>query len=131
MASTRVLVCGGRKFQNWELLRDTLDNLCFERGWTHPPDEYGNTLPNVTIIEGGAKGADYLAADWAMINWTRLETYKADWEQYGRSAGYIRNKQMLEEGKPDLVVAFPGGVGTAMMVKIAREAGVEVIEVDG
>ena len=55
--------------------------------------------------------------------------YRADWEGLGRKAGPIRNQQMLDEGKPDLVVAFPGGRGTANMMRIAREAGIEVIEV--
>jgi hypothetical protein len=50
------------------------------------------------------------------------------WNKCGIGAGYFRNVQMLEEGKPDLVVAFLGGKGTAMMVKIARAAGVEVRE---
>jgi hypothetical protein len=46
-------------------------------------------------------------------------------------AGPIRKQQMLDEGKPDLVVAFPGGRGTAHMVRIARAAGIEVIEASG
>ena len=52
-----------------------------------------------------------------------------DWEKHGRAAGPIRNKLMLDEGRPDLVVAFPGGRGTANMVKQASAASVEVIEV--
>ena len=52
--------------------------------------------------------------------------YPANWKKHGRAAGPIRNKQMLEEAKPDLVIAFPGGAGTANMVKQAREAGVKV-----
>lgn len=54
--------------------------------------------------------------------------YHADWNAHGRSAGPIRNAKMLAEGKPDLVVAFPGGKGTAHMVGIARKAGVPVVE---
>lgn len=53
----------------------------------------------------------------------------ADWEDLGRKAGPIRNQRMLDDGRPELVVAFPGGPGTAHMCRIAREAGVEVIEV--
>jgi hypothetical protein len=53
----------------------------------------------------------------------------ADWAGLGRKAGPIRNEQMLSEGQPHLVVAFPGGRGTAHMVGIARAAGVEVIEI--
>jgi hypothetical protein len=57
--------------------------------------------------------------------------YMADWDGLGRKAGPIRNQRMLDEGKPDLVIAFPGGRGTADMVRRAREAGVEVVELAG
>jgi predicted Rossmann-fold nucleotide-binding protein len=50
------------------------------------------------------------------------EDYPADWTKHGKSAGFVRNKQMLEEGKPDVVIAFPGGTGTAMMIKLVEEA---------
>lgn len=130
----RILICGGRTFatkiksQRYFLFR-TLDQLCKDRGWISGPDEHENWLPRVFVIAGGAKGADTAAIDWAINSWCPYQEYPADWETHGRSAGYIRNKQMLVEGKPDLVVAFPGGKGTAMMVKIAKDANVEVIEV--
>lgn len=125
----RILVCGGRNYTDRYHLFNILDDICTDRGWNSPKDEYGNCLPEVVVISGKARGADTHAADWAIVNWTGLEEYPADWDQYGKSAGYIRNKQMLTEGKPDLVVAFPGGAGTANMVKIARQAGVEVMEI--
>ena len=140
----RVLVCGGREFGNlpdqddptwmakykeYRFGMDTLTRLSL--GWpSSEPDKYGNTLPLVTIISGGAKGADSMAEDWAIVHWCSFKEYKADWNKHGKAAGPIRNQQMLEEGKPDLVVAFPGGRGTADMVKRAREAGVKVIEVE-
>lgn len=91
-------------------------------------EEYVST-DEYTIIEGGAKGADALAVDFSCTYGTKLEDFSADWEQFGKRAGYLRNKQMLEEGKPDLVVAFPGGKGTAMMVRLAKEANVKVLEI--
>jgi hypothetical protein len=80
------------------------------------------------VIEGDARGADRMAGEWARNH--RVENIKfcADWEKLGRKAGPIRNQLMLDEGKPDLVVAFPGGRRTADMVRRARAAGVEVIE---
>lgn len=87
-------------------------------------------MPGVIIISGMAKGADSLAIDWAVVNWLRWEEYPADWETHGKAAGLIRNQQMLDEGKPDLVVAFPGGRGTADMIRRAEKAGVEVIKID-
>jgi len=124
----RVLVCGGRDFNDGPLLHRALSKLCFDRKWiTGEIDD--NWMPNILIIHGCARGADSHAGDWAHANFLQWLAFPADWKTHGRLAGYIRNKQMLDEGKPDLVVAFPGGRGTAMMVKIAREAGVEVIEV--
>ena len=79
------------------------------------------------IIHGDANGADRLASQWAVDNGLKVEPYPADWAKQGRAAGPIRNKRMLEEGKPDLVVAFPGGRGTANMTKQAGEAGVPVM----
>ena len=70
-----------------------------------------------------------MARDWARTK-PEVERFvcHADWEKHGKAAGPKRNKRMLE-WKPDLVVAFPGGKGTANMVQQARQAGVEVIEV--
>lgn len=129
----RILVCGGRDYAVEEkeryYLYGVLDKLCEDRGWITEKDQYGNWLPEVHVISGMAKGADTAAVDWAVVNWTTWSEFPADWNRYGRSAGYVRNKQMLDEGRPDLVVAFPGGRGTANMVKIAKEAGIEVMEV--
>lgn len=139
----RVLVCGGRYFGDVSDSRrpdfkerhdegvfiiQTLDRFAEENSIYYTPDD--NWLPtDITIISGGATGVDDRALDWAAINWTPFMLYKADWHKHGKAAGFIRNKQMLEEGKPDLVIAFPGGKGTANMVNIARKAGVEVKEI--
>jgi len=112
----KVLVCGGRNYDDGERVRAVLNKLDAE-SWIN------------VIIEGGAKGADRLAAAWAQSKGIALETYPADWENQGSFAGPARNKLMLEQGEPDLVIAFPGGRGTADMVKKARKAGVEVIEI--
>ena len=89
---------------------------------------------SITFIEGGAKGADFLTRVW--VKYRQIETdyfsfveYPADWKTYGKRAGHIRNAQMLNEGKPDLVIAFPGGRGTQDMVDKATHAGVPVLEV--
>ena len=119
----RVLVCGGREFDDWRLLNETLLKLTYNEGT-------GVNLDEVVIIQGGAKGADFLGKVWAIYHiGVTYEDYPADWKTYGKAAGSIRNQQMLDEGKPDLVVAFPGGNGTADMVRRAKKAGVEVIEV--
>lgn len=111
----RTLVCGGRDFPDRRLVYDRLDVLHAFR-------------PISVLIVGGALGVDTLAADWAAYREVKRETYMADWERHGRAAGPIRNQRMLDEGKPQLVVAFRGGAGTADMVRRARKAGVEVLE---
>ena len=78
------------------------------------------------LIHGAARGADSLAGEWASTRAVPVKIFPADWQTHGRSAGHIRNAQMLREGKPDLVVAFPGGRGTADMVAKANAAGITV-----
>lgn len=111
----RVLVCGGRDFADAVFLNAELDRLHAEYRFT-------------VLIEGCARGADQLAGLWADARGIRHLKFPADWHGLGRKAGPIRNEQMLREGKPNLVVAFPGGRGTAHMSGIARAAGLTVIE---
>lgn len=80
------------------------------------------------VVMGDARGADSLAYHWACRLLLPVCRCRADWKTHGRAAGPIRNQQMLDEYKPTLVVAFPGGSGTADMVRRAKAAGVEVLE---
>jgi predicted Rossmann-fold nucleotide-binding protein len=109
----RILVTGGRTYADPEAVRVVL-----------------RELQPAVVIHGGAPGADRLADQWARANGVRVEPYPADWSR-GPSAGPARNARMVAESRPDLVVAFPGGRGTADMVMRARAAGVEVVEVVG
>lgn len=123
MATSRILVCGGRDYLDYPKVNSVLDDIV----------QRANDPSEVVIIQGGAKGADFLAKVYAYCwGWGGLHCveYPADWKAYGKGAGAIRNQQMLDEGKPDLVVAFPGGSGTADMIRRARKAGVEVIVVE-
>jgi predicted Rossmann-fold nucleotide-binding protein len=112
-----VLVCGGRLYSNVTKVGQEMRRIERERGEI--------TL----VIHGGAQGADSLAKFWAQAHHKRQWEFRAQWKKYGMRAGPLRNQKMLDEGRPDLVVAFPGGRGTADMVARARKAGVEVIEV--
>ena len=113
----RVLVCGGRDYENAEALGQFMDELA-------------QRINIDAVIERDARGADRMAGEWAQRQCIQNIKFCADWEKLGRKAGPIRNQVMLHEGKPDLVVAFPGGWGTADMVRRARAAGVEVTEAD-
>jgi len=106
----KILICGGRDFS--------------DRDWMQTVIAF--TVPSC-IITGMAKGADRLAYDLAKELNIPVECYPADWDTYGKSAGYRRNEQMLKEGRPNKVIAFPGGRGTAHMIKIAKEAGIRTV----
>lgn len=110
----RVLVCGGRNFRDRGLVFLTLSAL-----------DDANRID--LLIEGGATGADRFAREWAQLQRVPYKTFEADWKTHGNMAGPRRNAMMLVEGDPHLVVAFPGGTGTAHMVKIAKQRGVNVM----
>ncbi len=107
----RLLICGSR---NWTD-RDIILRAVKKRN------------PSV-IIEGECQGADKLAASVAEELGIPVEKFPADWAKHGRRAGPIRNQQMLDEGKPDYVLAFPAkeSRGTWDMVRRAEKAGIEI-----
>lgn len=85
----------------------------------------------MTLIHGGARGADTIAGDeWRALVGDRpsIVVYLADWERYGKSAGYRRNAEMVKAGA-DVCLAFPLGEsrGTRMCMRLAEEAGIPVI----
>lgn len=123
-----VLACGDRRWSDRELVEQTLEYLR-----THRAEP-------LTIVEGGARGADRLAGQWAArmrrhgVGWVRVP---ADWERHGKRAGPIRNQQMLdfilqgrEMGQTVGVLAFHDDIdaskGTGDMIARARRAGVPV-----
>jgi hypothetical protein len=110
----KVLVCGGRNFNDALTLGSWL-------GGIHK--DHGISL----LIHGGANGADKMAGEFGKWQGIPVKEYPADWQKHGKAAGPIRNRQMLEDGKPDLVIAFAGGRGTANMIDQARKAGVKVL----
>lgn len=123
----RVLVTGGRDYTDadefWAVMDFVLQSsveaaakLGSDEKWTH-------------LVHGAANGADGYADAWARENGIQPVACSALWEINGRSAGPIRNKAMADLLTPgdDLVIAFPGGRGTASMVAIAEAAGIEVV----
>lgn len=109
----RILVCGGRDYADHNAVTSVLNVLHAERGIA-------------VLIHGAAPGADDLAGEWAHEHGVPVLPFPANWRGYGKGAGPIRNRQMLEEGRPDGVVAFPGGTGTANMIRQSEAAGVTV-----
>jgi hypothetical protein len=113
----RLLVCGGRTYGYTPAERQALH------------EALAAFKPTV-VIHGAAAGADSVADKWAKVRGIEVLAFPADWKRYAYAAGPIRNAQMLEEGKPDIVLAAPGGKGTADMVKKAKIAGVRVFTFD-
>lgn len=111
----RIVVTGGRSYGNRGMLFGVLDRLRDDRGITE-------------VIEGGQEGADRLARIWAESRGVLCLTVSADWTKHGAAAGPIRNRAMLDH-RPDMVVAFPGGKGTADCRAQARARRIPVMEV--
>lgn len=120
---TKVLVCGGRDFTDKKLVFETLTELSKV---SYNPEIDDNFF---MVIQGGAKGADRLAKEWALTGGYPMVEVPANWDFYGRSAGPIRNASMLKL-EPDIVVAFPGGRGTQSMINLAEQEGIKVLEIE-
>lgn len=119
MTTFRVLVCGGRTYSNAVLVFKVLDGyLAVALREQH----------KLQIAQGGASGADELARDWAEANGVECLTFDAAWKKHGLRAGPIRNALMLEDFNPSVVVAFPGGKGTADMIDKTRKAGLPLYQ---
>jgi len=110
-----LLVCGGRDYNNRDLVERVLTDLLNVHGVD-------------VLIEGSAAGADTLAFHWATARGIPVATVKPLWHKHGKAAGMRRNYAMIKL-KPDLVVAFPGGKGTANMVLLAKKNNIRVLEI--
>ena len=113
---TRIIVCGGTDFNDYDNLCKNLDVLL-------------KSYKEIRLVSGHAKGTDTLAERYAAEKGIPIRVFPAEWEKYGRAAGPIRNRAMLDyakEGKP-VVAAFWNGRsrGTGNMLKLAEAAGAE------
>lgn len=114
-----IIVCGGRDYTNKHLLQDVLMSI-----------EDNPVICQINVATGECPtGADAFAKEWAVnkLHNRGYTGFPARWGKYRHAAGPMRNTQMLEEFKPDIVVAFPGGNGTEDMITKARAAGVTVL----
>lgn len=119
MTKQIVLVCGGRDYDNRSHVFEVLNTLMIDRG-------------PLVVLHGGARGADALGKAWAVSTPGCEEiTVSAEWEKYGKGAGHIRNQKMLDDYNPHLIMAFPGGRGTADMTSRAAKQGFIVCSSEG
>ncbi len=122
----KLLVCGGRTFGVQQLalfnVPGDIDRAEMQRWIEHRVlDATHASRPVTCLVHGGAHGADMVAGAWARLNNIEQRVYKPDWKTHGKAAGIMRNDEMLNIEKPDMVLAFPGGRGTEHMVSIASD----------
>jgi hypothetical protein len=110
----KLLVTGGRGYADKEKVYEVMDRL-------------HSRMFLRMVIHGAATGADSIAGQWARDRGVQEVVCPANWNIYKRRAGYLRNAAMADL-KPDAVLAFPGNVGTNMMVELAGEKGIPVID---
>lgn len=108
----KVIIAGSRGFDSFKALKEYCDKILGKE--------------EVIVISGTARGADKLGEKWAKDHGYKVVLYPADWNLYGKSAGYIRNKEMAEQA--DVLIAFwdRKSRGTKMMIDIAQSKGMEV-----
>lgn len=110
----KVIIAGGREFDDYPLLEKTMDNLL------------SNVKVNIVVVCGMARGADSLGEKYAKSKGYQIDYFPADWKLYGKRAGYIRNEQMAKNA--DALVAFWDGQsrGTKHMIDLARKYNLKV-----
>jgi len=119
----RVIICGSRA-------TEFLLPCSTEATWL---DQLNAQYQFSEVITGGQYGIDTCAKEWAFTRGIDVVVFYANWRKYARSAGPLRNKTMLAylirspRVEPVMVIAFPGGKGTASMCELARGAGVDVL----
>jgi hypothetical protein len=122
----KVLICGDRNWTDKQRIKEELLEVLADR-----KNLFAGSSPiSIVIIHGGARGADTLAGEVARELGMRVAVYKAEWEKFGKAAGVLRNLEMLNDGKPDFVLAFHSDIskskGTANMIKISEKRGIPV-----
>lgn len=105
-----IAVTGGREFRDRELVDWMLSKYKVS-----------------VIVHGGCRGLDTIVAQWASDHGIPTLEFKPDWETHGAIAGPIRNRKMLLEGKPNLLIRFTGGSGTANCANFAKQLGIPVV----
>ena len=112
----KTIIAGGRDFMDYNLLKEKTDKILQEKKVTH----------KIVIISGCARGADTLGLPYASENAFDIEEYPADWDKYGKKAGYMRNVEMAKNA--DALIAFWDGKskGTKHMIDIATERNLSI-----
>ena len=124
-----ILVCGGRKYSDVDKLYCALDSVVDKQGLWHP--DYPNNCvgQELLIVSGGARGADSLARDWAEVRGARINEYFPNWSKYGLRAPALRNGDMFEHERVNLVLAFSPDANAENVVGLANKAKIMVTRI--
>ena len=120
MTGKRILVTGSRDWTNETAVWNALDNADWE-AWQETPGD-------ITLVHGACpSGADAIADHWAKVHCVFTERHPAEWQKYGKRAGFRRNAEMVELGA-DLCLAFirDGSRGATHTADLAEKAGIPV-----
>ena len=121
METKRVIVAGSRTYNNYEYLSEVLSKYTYT---------FNKLCIRPEFVSGGCRGVDSMAERFCKSNNYPIKIFNADWDRYGKSAGYIRNKEMAQYASETggFLIAFWDGKsrGTKMMIKLAKENGLVV-----
>lgn len=124
MRELRIIIAGSRDFNDYKLLKDSMRDILKNTAL--------EDINKIKIISGTARGADQLGERFAKQFKLEVIRFPADWDKYGKRAGYIRNEEMaMYSAKDDnygMLVAFWDGEsrGTKHMIDLAKKHGLEV-----
>ena len=113
----KIIIAGSRNFNDYNLLKSSCDNLLTQ-------------FTNIEIVSGTARGADKLGERYAREKGYDIKQFPANWDKFGKSAGYIRNDEMSQYA--DMLIAFWDGIskGTKHMIDLANKRGIKVVVID-
>lgn len=127
----RVIIAGGRDFSDYFFLEKSCLNVftdLFRKRYL--TNIKSVDIPRIEIISGTARGADFLGEKFANQFGIKVKRFPANWELYGKRAGFCRNLEMSEYAKQDIgvLIAFWDGKshGTKHMIATAEAEGLMV-----
>ncbi|WP_287550354.1 DUF2493 domain-containing protein [Clostridium sp.] len=123
----RIIIAGSRDFNNYNKLKSETLRIVKEL----KEEDYNTKREEVEIVSGTARGADQLGERFAKEFNLGLARFPANWHEFGKRAGYLRNSEMSEYAKLDkeigvLIAFWNGSKGTKHMIDLATKDGLKV-----
>ena len=123
---SRIIICGGRHFDDYETLEKVVDKVI---------SELKLTSQEIEIVSGNCQGTDLLGELYAEKHELKCTVFPAKWKKFGKAAGPIRNSEMIDyisDSENPIVIAFvgPNSKGTMDTVKKGKKAGFTVFKIE-